>query len=76
MRVDEAPGVRFYAKTGWSTWSEPEIGWYLGYLETCDGTWVFALNLGTRDAADLPLRQRLVLQALDAEGLVPTKLTR
>jgi beta-lactamase class D len=71
MRSNAAPGARLYAKTGWSTRRTPGLGWYIGYLQRTDETWVFALNLDTRDAQDLPLRQQLVLEALHATGLLP-----
>jgi len=74
MLTDEAPGARLYAKTGWSTRSTPSLGWYVGYLERADATWVFALNIDTRDAGDLPLRRRLVLDALRVKGLLPATL--
>lgn len=70
MLADEVPGARLYAKTGWSTRGTPGIGWYVGYLETADATWVFALNIDTRDADDLPLRRQLVIEALRAKGLL------
>jgi beta-lactamase class D len=70
MLTDEVPGARLYAKTGWSTRSTPGIGWYVGYLETADATWVFALNIDTRGEADLPLRKQLVTDALHAKGLL------
>ncbi|MBK1648575.1 class D beta-lactamase [Rhabdochromatium marinum] len=75
MRSSEAPGARLYAKTGWSTRRTPGVGWYIGYLQRPDETWVFALNLDTRDAQDLPLRQQLVLEALHAKGLLPATQT-
>jgi beta-lactamase class D len=74
MLTDEVPGARLYAKTGWSTRSTPGIGWYVGYLQTTDATWVFALNLETRDAGDLPLRRQLVMDALRVKGLLPETL--
>lgn len=72
--TDEVPGARLYAKTGWSTRATPGIGWYVGYLQTAEATWVFALNIDTRDPRDLPLRKQLVLEALQAKGLLPAAL--
>jgi hypothetical protein len=34
-----------FAKTGRAAPTTPRIGWYVGYVETRDGTWLFALNL-------------------------------
>jgi beta-lactamase class D len=61
MRADAGPDYRLYAKTGWSTHTTPGIGWYIGYVERGDDTWLFALNLDTKRASDLPLRQQITL---------------
>lgn len=71
MLAEETPAYRLFAKTGWAARTTPRIGWYVGYVETRDGTWLFALNLDTRSAADLPLRRQLVLEALRGKGLIP-----
>lgn len=70
MCVEEGPELAMCTKTGWATRGSPRIGWYVGYVETPRGAWFFALNIDTRDAADLPLRQRLVREALRAKGVV------
>jgi beta-lactamase class D len=71
MLAEETPGYRLFAKTGWAARTTPRIGWYVGYVETHDGTWLFALNIDTRSAGDLPLRRLLVLEALRGKGLIP-----
>lgn len=71
MRADAGPDYRLYAKTGWSSRTTPGIGWYIGYVERDDDTWLFALNLDTKSASDLPLRQQLTLDALRIKGILP-----
>lgn len=71
MLSDETPYYRLYAKTGWATRIAPAVGWYVGYVEAIGGTWLFALNIDTRNAADLPLRQKLVRDALRIKGILP-----
>jgi beta-lactamase class D len=71
MLTDAAPGNPLYAKTGWSTRGTPGLGWYVGYLETAGDTWLFALNLDTRNAGDLPLRRQIALDALRVKGILP-----
>ena len=71
MHADAGPDYRLYAKTGWSTRTTPGIGWYIGYVERDDDTWLFALNLDTKSASDLPLRQQLTLDALRIKGILP-----
>ncbi|AFL73497.1 class D beta-lactamase [Thiocystis violascens] len=70
MVVEQTPAWTLRAKTGWSTRTSPSIGWYLGYVETHDDTWVFATNFDLPDAADLPLRQSLTRAALQAKGVL------
>ena len=71
MRIENHAGYRLYGKTGWATRSQPGIGWFVGYVVNADDTWLFALNLDTRDAADLPLRKQIVMDALRAKGILP-----
>jgi beta-lactamase class D len=71
MLTDVAPGYRLYAKTGWSTRGKSGLGWYVGYLMSAGDTWLFALNLDTRDAGDLPLRRQIALDALRIKGILP-----
>ena len=48
------------AKTGWQARVEPQIGWWVGWVETPTGAVIFALNIdlpgGMKDA---PKRERL-----------------
>jgi beta-lactamase class D len=70
MLVEATPNYTLRAKSGWATDTRPQVGWYVGYVETARGVWAFALNLDTRDRADLPLRQAMVLEALRAKGII------
>jgi len=70
MCIEEGPALTLCAKTGWATRSNPRIGWYVGYVDTPRGVWFFALNIDTRDAGDLPLRQQLVREALRVKKIV------
>lgn len=72
MLTDETERYRLYAKTGWATRPLPAVGWYVGYVEKPGEIWLFALNLATRDASDLPLRIQIAKDALKAKGLLPT----
>ncbi|SDG31871.1 beta-lactamase class D [Pseudomonas benzenivorans] len=70
MLAEKTPSYRLYGKTGWAAGSTPQVGWYVGYVQTADDLWLFALNLDTRSTADLPVRQQLVMQALRAKGIL------
>ncbi len=71
MVVERTPQFVLRAKTGWGARAEPQIGWYIGSLETRGETTFFALNLTVKREADLQLRQRIVREALGAHGLLP-----
>ncbi|MBN2647747.1 MAG: class D beta-lactamase [Thiotrichales bacterium] len=70
MRVNKTPAYTLWAKTGWATRVKPQVGWYVGYLETSDDVWLFALNMELENAKDLPLRQEILLEALRSKGIV------
>lgn len=71
MRVQQTSAYTLYAKTGWSARTIPQIGWYVGYVETAGDIWVFAMNMELRSEADLPLRQKLMHAALEAVAIIP-----
>jgi beta-lactamase class D len=70
MLAETGPGYRLYAKTGWAAAATPAVGWYVGYVETSDDVWLFALNIDIRGDADLPLRRQLALDALAAKKVL------
>lgn len=70
MLVEETPAYSMWAKTGWATRVNPQVGWYVGYVETPKDVWFFATNIEVREKADLPLRQKLTRDALYAKGVI------
>lgn len=68
MLVERAPSYRLYAKTGWAARSQPQIGWYVGYVERQGEVWLFATNLDLRSDKDLPLRQAITRAVLEEKG--------
>ena len=66
----ETPIFRYTAKPDGAASAEPQVGWYVGYLETHDDVWFFALNMDIRSETDLPLRKQLVREALVAKGII------
>lgn len=71
MLAEQTPHYRLYAKTGWSARATPGTGWYVGYVKSERDTWLFALNIDTHSADDLPQRQTIVRAALTAKGILP-----
>ncbi|NTU96962.1 MAG: class D beta-lactamase [Chlorobiaceae bacterium] len=70
MINEKGPGYTIRAKTGWAVRMEPQIGWFVGYVETAGDVWFFAMNIDIRTEADLPLRKELVLEALKIKDII------
>lgn len=70
MRVEQTAEFSLWAKTGWAARVEPQVGWYVGYVETKNDVWLFATNIELRDRQDLPKRQQLTRQALTIKGIL------
>lgn len=70
MLVEATPEFSLFAKTGWAARLAPQIGWYVGYVETKRDVWLFAANIDLRGEADLPLRQRIVREILRAKAVI------
>ncbi len=70
MMVEQTSIYTIYAKTGWASRVKPQVGWYVGYVETPKNIWFFATNIDTRSEKDLPLRIQLTRQALQAKGII------
>jgi beta-lactamase class D len=70
MLARQTPGYALWGKTGWAARVAPQVGWYVGYVETPQDVWVFAMNIDVHDPQDLPLRQALTLAALRAKGVI------
>jgi beta-lactamase class D OXA-58 len=61
---------RLYAKSGWAMDVEPQVGWYVGFVEKADGQVVaFALNMQMQNGDDIALRKALSLDLLDKLGI-------
>lgn len=69
MLAEQTPAYALRAKTGWAARANPQIGWYVGYVETQAEVWVFALNIDVRGKDDLALRQKLAREALAVKGI-------
>ena len=65
MLVEKNPTFTIRAKTGLAGRSKPQIGWYVGYVETLKNVWFFAMNVDVRNEKDLPLRLKLTREALE-----------
>jgi beta-lactamase class D len=70
MVVEQSPKYTLRAKTGWAQRVAPQIGWYVGYVETGDKVWFFATNIEIRKPADAQLRRQLTMEALKLKGII------
>lgn len=69
MEHDRGEGWVLRAKTGWAIRGEPDIGWFVGWLETEDDVWLFALNMDLDFETGVGvMREHLARQALIAAG--------
>lgn len=60
------------AKTGWGARLDPQVGWWVGWVEGETRTVIFACNLDIREPSHLSLRQALTRRALVGVGALPT----
>lgn len=70
MLVESTPMYTMRAKTGWALRVTPQVGWYVGYVETANEVWLFATNIAVRSEKDLPLRQQLTRASLQGKGII------
>ena len=70
LYVERRGENRLYAKSGWGMDVDPQVGWYVGFVEKADGQVVsFALNMQMKEGDDVNLRKQLTLDALDKLGI-------
>jgi len=70
MIVKQTPDYIIRAKTGWAERLKPQVGWYVGYVETKDDVWFFATNIVIRKKSDLPLRQKITREILKLKRIL------
>lgn len=57
------------AKTGWEVASDPDIGWYVGFLEKGENTYYFAMNMDIVNAEDRYARKKIVQNVFTELGI-------
>lgn len=68
MVVDRTADYVLRAKTGYVFSTQPEVGWYVGWLERGSKAYLFALNLDIRRPEDARARGAIVKDALKEIG--------
>ncbi len=77
MKMEQSDNYVLRGKTGWVAATEPQLGWWVGWLEMKRETLYFALNMDIMKRDDLPLRKQIGLSILESEtqlGAVPKLL--
>lgn len=70
MYVKSIDNCAVYAKTGWGSSVKPQIGWYVGYIETGADVYFFASNIDVSSASDLPNRIEAVMESFRRLGIM------
>ena len=65
LTVENANNYIMKAKSGWSG----KIGWYIGYVETKNDIWFFALN-GDISKEELKYRKQIVVESLKIKNII------
>ena len=66
MLREATDSYQLRAKTGWTG----SIGWFVGYVETSDDTWVFALNADVKDINLMLILPNITKEILKAKGII------
>lgn len=71
MLADSNASYRLYAKTGWAARVNPQIGWYVGFVETSTEVWLFAHNITIKERQQTAFRIEITYEILKAQGIIP-----
>jgi len=70
LRLPNADGPALYGKTGWSSSSNPSIGWWTGWVEGSGKIFSFALNVAASEMLDGPRRLAIGRSLLTKLGVL------
>ena len=71
MITDSTDNYVLHSKTGWvGGKANPQIGWFVGYVETSKGVWIFALNIDIHANSDAEYRKLISYEILKKEGII------
>ncbi|BAZ51438.1 beta-lactamase [Nostoc sp. NIES-4103] len=70
MVFESTPNYVLRGKTGWANSVNPNIGWFVGYLEQKNNVYFFATNIDLRNADDAPARIEITRRSFKALGLL------
>lgn len=64
------PEYAIYGKTGWLGPEDPQVGWWVGWMEKGDTRYPFALNAVIKTSEDAKFRIPMTLDCLKALGIL------
>ena len=68
--VDSTDTYVLRAKTGWSSHIKPEIGWFVGYIETKGNVYFFSTNIIMTRTEDMAAREAITREVLKKMGIL------
>lgn len=68
-KIETKDNQSFHGKTGWTVTPNPDIGWFVGWVERANGNISFALNIDINSRKDVPLREKIAREILAALGV-------
>jgi len=71
--LEEGEGYRLSGKTGWTSRVEPQVGWFVGYLEVGDSAYIFATNVEREESSESLgwVSREITEEVLRGMGLLP-----
>lgn len=73
LRLETRGDATLYGKTGWRMAGEPQLGWWVGWVERGGIVLPFALNIDIHGEADAPKRQAIGKALLVKLGVYPSE---
>lgn len=71
IKLESGEDWTLYGKTGWTGRnSDHPIGWFVGWINKQGKIYSFAINIDTKDLADLPKREIIAKKNLKSFGLL------
>ena len=72
--LEETPAYRLSGKTGWASSVDPDVGWFVGYVEKNSNVYYFATNIDDEGSEEsLGKISREITEGILAElGILPT----
>lgn len=70
MITDSTDNYVLHSKTGWAMRIANQIGWFVGYVKSKEGTWIFAMNQDIIKKSDAKYRKQITYEILKEEGII------